>query len=354
MDYFLFFSLLRDALWRTGKSFPLELSLYETEKLFLLAEKQAVSGLVVDALIRHDVKMPQEWVFEAVGLVEQIKQQNKIINNGIVNFIELMSRCDINYLIVKGQVVASYYVNPLLRQSGDVDFYCDSRSFPLAQITIQNEWGIKPERGNSDRHVHFDYQEVTYEGHFSLTSFYSKRCNVYWQKLLDSDSGSTINIDGHQTQTLSPTLHSLFVFIHLYSHLIALGVGLRQFCDLAVMLHFLRDEINMDAFHRHLEVLGLCKAYRACGSILVDYLGLPEDDIGFALNEDNRKYGRIIMDVVMYRGNMGHYNKRNGFRGWKHKLEATGIKLSHFMKFMLLAPRYSCGWLWYEVIRNIK
>ena len=57
---------------------------------------------------------------------------------------------------------------------------------------------------------------------------------------------------------------------------------------------------------------------------------------------------------MIYRGNMGHYNKRNGFRGWKHKLEALGIKVSHFIKFMPLAPGYSRGWLWHEISRQAK
>lgn len=55
----------------------------------------------------------------------------------------------------------------------------------------------------------------------------------------------------------------------------------------------------------------------------------------------------------MYRGNMRHYNKHNGFSGWKHKVESFGIKTSHFVKYMLLVPWYSCGWLWHELKRSI-
>lgn len=351
----IFFDLLRDSLWRNDTVFQLkELSNDEIAQVLLIAEKHAVSGLIIDSLFRHDVRMPQQWVFEAVGVLEQIKQQSRCINDGAVNLELLMSKAGISYTIVKGQVVASKYPDPLLRQSGDVDYYCDANNFSLSQEIIKKNWGIAPEREASDLHVHFDYKDVTYEGHFSLTSLYNKKRNRYWQRLLNNDGGDVVDIDGHHIKTLSPTLHTLYIFIHLYSHLLSLGIGLRQFCDLAVMLHYCKEIIDLGELCKHLREFGLERAYRACGSILVDQLGLPLENLGYPLTNSDRKYGEKIMEVVMYRGNMGHYNKRNGFSGWKHKVEALGIKISHFMKFMPLAPGYSRGWLWHEVTRQAK
>ena len=100
-------------------------------------------------------------------------------------------------------------------------------------------------------------------------------------------------------------------------------------------------------------MLGMKKAYRACGSILIDYLGLPKQELGYEVTEYDRRYARKILSVVFYRGNMGHYNKKNGFHGWPHKVEAAAIKISHFMKFMPLAPRYSFHLLWHVFRRNI-
>ncbi len=352
-----FFDLLRDALWRNDSDifFQLkELSDDELPHILALAEKQAVSGLIIDSLFRHDIRMPQQWVFEGVGILEQIKQQNRIINNGAANLETLMSEDGINYVIVKGQIVASRYPDPLLRQSGDIDYYCDERNFPLAQKAIQKKWGIKSEREKSELHVHYEYHGVTYEGHFSLASLYNKKKNTYWQRLLDNDRGTVVDIESHKIKTLSPTLHALYIFIHLYSHLLALGVGLRQFCDLAVILHNCKEHIDISELRNHLYELGLERAYKACGSILVDQLGLPQQDLGYVLTDSDRNYGKKILDVVMYRGNMGHHNKLGGFTGWKHKIESLGIKLSHFVKFWPLAPRYTCGWLHHEIIRQTK
>lgn len=59
------------------------------------------------------------------------------------------------------------------------------------------------------------------------------------------------------------------------------GVGLRQFCDMAVMLHYAKGDIDMCALRADLQTLGMEKAWRACGSILVDYLALPEEELGY-------------------------------------------------------------------------
>ena len=161
-------------------------------------------------------------------------------------------------------------------------------------------------------------------------------------------------MDGVKVSVLAPTVHSLYIFLHLYHHLLELGVGLRQFCDWAVILHACKGEIDHEAIKKHLEVLGMVRAYKACGTILVDHLGLPQNEFTYDLDKSDRIFAQRILDVVEYRGNMGHYNLKGGNSGLWHNLEATGIKLVHFIKFMPLAPSFSCGWLSAELIRKIS
>ena len=167
------------------------------------------------------------------------------------------------------------------------------------------------------------------------------------------DKKTYVAVAGTEIPTLSPTLHTLYVFLHLYHHLLELGIGLRQFCDWAVMLHDCKENIDQEQLRQHLGMLGMLKAYRACGCILTEYLGLPEEELGCRLSRSDKWYGRMILDVVLYRGNMGHYNKLSGFSGWRHNIEATGIKVVHFLKFMPLAPSYSFRWLGHELWRKV-
>ena len=349
----LVFTLLRNALWKSDEELPSELSEQKAIRLFAVAEQQAVSGLVMDALISNNVYMPRPLVFGAIGLLEQIKQQNRIINEGAVALEGLLSSNGVNYVLVKGPAVASFYPEPLARQSGDIDYYCDDQCYKKSLELVQSQWKVRPEREGAEKHCHYDYHDVTYEGHFKLVDLFGTERNEYFQKLIDSADTASIKIGGAQIKTIPITIHVLYIFLHLYNHLMKLGVGLRQFCDLAVMLHYCREFIDVDALRGHLRILGMDRAYRACGSILVEKLGLPAEDLCCSLSSSDRKYGQKILDVVMYRGNMGHYNKRSGFSGWKHKVESLGIKVSHFVKFVPLAPGYTCGWLWHEVRRNL-
>ena len=351
----LFFALLRDALWHGEEDLPKELSSETVAVLFSIAEKQTVSGLLVDALTRNNIKMHVDWVLDALGLLEQIKKQSIAVNKGVRDLHLLLSASGVNYIVVKGQAVASYYPNPLLRQSGDIDYYCSKEYFPQSQEVISRAWMVNTDPENNVKHCRFDYNDVVYEGHFQLLELYDKKSRTYWQRLLDRDEGGLVMIDGVAIKTLSPTLHVLYIFLHLYNHLINLGVGLRQFCDMAVMMRYAKGQIDMDALRDHLHALGMEKAYRACCCILVDYLGLSEEELGYVFSGTDHRYGEKILDVVLFRGNMGHYEgktKRYEKR-WKWKMKAVGIKFSHFMKFLPLAPSYTCGWLWHEVRRNI-
>ena len=119
------------------------------------------------------------------------------------------------------------------------------------------------------------------------------------------------------------------------------------------MLHYAKDQIDRDALRRHLQALEMVKAYKACGVILVDHLGLSQNELGYLLSDSDRRYGKRSLDIVLFRGNMGHYNKLGGFSGWMHKAESTVIKLSHFAKFAPINPSHAWGWLWHEIKRNL-
>jgi len=98
---------------------------------------------------------------------------------------------------------------------------------------------------------------------------------------------------------------------------------------------------------------GMEKAYKACVVVLVRDFGLPADGFTYELTDSDVHYADRILDVVFYRGNIGHYNRRNGFHGWRHKLESTAIKLSHFLKFYSFTPTFMRAWAWNVVKRSL-
>ena len=347
----IFFALLRKALW--GQPLVAPLAVEALPSLLKQADRQAVVALPFDAVCQSEVKLPTEIVLNYMSLLHQVERENKQLNTAVKALDGLFSQNGVDYRVVKGQMVAAIYPKPLLRQSGDVDFYCDAENFEKAKEIFRKKTNVKFEAVNSDYHLHFEHRGVVFEMHFALAVFYDKQRIRYWEQLMAEDKCGTVQIDGQDVKTLSPMLHVLYIFLHLYHHLMELGIGVRQFCDLAVMLKAQSATIDKQALNHHLHEFGMEKAYRACGSILVNYLGLPEQDFSYRITDKDRRYGEKILHVVFHRGNMGKYNKKFGFSGWRHNVEATFIKISHFVKFVPLAPSYSRSWIVHELRKKI-
>ena len=337
------------------KQLSRQLSLEEWRKVYKQASKQTVIGIVFQGIQKLPKEQwpPQSILFEWIGQTEQIRQQNRKVNAVLKELTSLFNANNIRYFIVKGQIIGSYYSDPLLRQAGDIDYYVEEQNFERARLLIEREWGVTFEGTEGHHHIEFEYKDVLFEQHQTLIKLYDKEKNEYWERLMKESYG-VMEIEGVPVSVLSPTLHSLYIFLHLYHHLLELGVGLRQFCDWAAILHACKNEIDHQAIRKHLELLGIERAYRACGCLLIDYLGLPKVDFTYELVSSDKRYAKSILDVVMYRGNMGHYNLKGGYQGLWHNLEATGIKITHFLKFMPLAPAFSWNWLLAELKRKIS
>ena len=336
------FRFLRAALWNTPIETNADASLLA--EVLKEAEKQTVAPLVFKAMEQAKCQLPRQVVLRQMTLRQQTILQNRKINLKLGALAELMQQSQTDYVVVKGQVLAACYPHPELRQSGDIDFYCDEANFDRGLKCLMKQWEINDAHWDAEV-LEFHHEGILLEMHHTLAHFYNKRKDAYWKQLLKDIPAAQITIGNQPVNTLNPTLHSLYVWIHLYHHLLELGVGLRQFCDWAMILHHCKDEIDHEALKKHLQVLGLEKAYKASGSVLVNYLGLPADEFTYPLTAQDSRYAPKILDVVFYRGNMGKYNKRNGFQGWKHQVESFGIKSAHFLKFYPLAPRYMRDWM---------
>ena len=351
----LFLKLVRRALWQTPEQLPAQLSPAMFANLMRGAREQSLMGLVADSLLHSGITLSDEQQLQLTVMTMKVRRCNAEVNKGLRLLKDTLDAQHIPFIVVKGQVAAAAYPDPSLRQAGDIDYYCSADVFPQACQAVSAAWGIdmQPPAGDNWMHIHFDHSGIVYEAHRRLVSFYGKKTDRYWQQLVDWDGGDVVTIGDMQVPTLSPELHAVYVFLHLYSHLMGLGVGLRQMCDLSVLLHQHHAHIDTAHMLSTLRTLGMERAYRAVGAILADYLGLSTGDLGFCPSATDRRYARRIFAIVRYRGNMGAYNKKSGFSGWRHNVEAAAIKLSHFAKFFPLAPAFSCRWIAYELTKKL-
>lgn len=334
----LFLKLLRSALW--GDESVRSIAAKQFMQIMTLANEQTVVGLVFDVLKNVQIdgmndKMP---IYEAIGKTERIKQQNIVLNKELVWFVNKCQDAGIECLVVKGQILAALYTKPELRQSGDIDYLLPAdldynlnlnRVFPNAGIP-----GKLPEKEFA-----FSHNGVTYELHCRLMDFGCKKHQQLWTEFEKSEWEKKYysKISGIEVRTLSPTANAAYLFVHLYFHLIREGVSLRQFCDWAVFLHVYNNQIDRQELTDFMLRLDMVNGYKAFGSILVDELGLPEDEFPMKITEADRRWKEKILYDVFKGGNFGKQNHQaKSAMGYKY--ETLWLAIRNSIRYYKLAP----------------
>lgn len=329
--------LVRYSLW--GEKIKNTIAPSQLKSIIRLSEEQTLQGVIINALLHCDLIKEKELVLRNYGCLLGIQKRNDVINNEIERINSFLKEEGIAYLMVKGQVAAQWYPNPLIRIPGDVDFLVRKVDVPDIERLLVKKFGIQPKVDVFLKHSEFVINGVMYEMHYDLIQFYSKRNRKYWDSLMKNEIPVNVKIADNQIPTLSPTTNTLYIFIHLFIHLIESGISLRQMCDWMMCIHANHNRIDYQLLSKHLKCLGLTNAYLSAGAILVDSLGLPQKEFGFIFSKSHRKKGRKILNDMITMGNFGKNKIVIYHNGFWHSIQ-TGIRIANqSLKFINLAPR---------------
>ena len=336
-NYSHIFPLIRNSLWNTSENLQADA---DWDSIFQTAREQALIGVVfagAESVMQGCA--PRKVILQWFSKAEKIKQKNILANEELSRFVREMEVGEVDYKVVKGQVAASCYPAPLLRTSGDIDFWVSEASSAACRDVFVDTLKAKPEWDGSEKHTAYKLNGILYEQHSRLTTFSATSRQNYFDKIVEQDKGMYVKVGEMQVATLSPTLNALYIFIHLFQHLIHSGVGLRQMCDWMMWLHKYQDEIDRDELEKHLRMLALLKPYRVLGAILVDDLGLPETEFPFDITKKDRKRSRKVLRDIMELGNFGHNKENIKKLGFLHSLQ-TGVRMcKQGAKYVDLAPQ---------------
>lgn len=135
----LFFALIRAGLWEDTMAHDSRFTVPDFEQVdwnevCRLAEEQSSVGVVlagIDWFKVHDTQftVPQEVLFQWIGEVQMLEQQNIAMNQFIGRLVGKMRDADIYTLLVKGQGIAQCYKRPLWRCCGDVDLFLNNDNY---------------------------------------------------------------------------------------------------------------------------------------------------------------------------------------------------------------------------------
>lgn len=344
------FALLRSALWGRDEAVK-PMTDDVANNVLVEAARQAVLGMAAQMVLDRGL-LSQKMSVVATQLVDKIRSRNEEVSLGIAHLSQFMKKRELPFVVVKGQVVAQGYSSPLLRQSGDVDFYCTPAVFPFAVAAFEKILQRPLVPDESEKHVEFVIEGVIYELHSSLSEFAYSGNQAYFNQIIEEDvarGGESVELTyrlpktGEErtliVPTLSVTMNALYLFVHIFYHLVTSGVGLRQMADWTMFLHRHQGAIDRQQLETWLQGLGLRKAYTAMGSVLVDVMGLPEEEFPLSLTPQDHRRGRRVLRNILRMGNFGKFARRTKKTGLLHSLETGWISLRQCALFFPLAPK---------------
>lgn len=161
-------------------------------------------------------------------------RSHALLNRTLVELIDRFRQHGIYPVLLKGQGVASNYIEPTLRICGDIDLYIGKQDYDRA-CRLAKSWIINTDNEHgeeSEKHYHFKYGVVTVELHrlaeqLSLP-WQNARFQVWTQKHLHGAHLRSIVIEATVISLPPVNFDALYIFEHVWHHLID-GMGLG--CD---------------------------------------------------------------------------------------------------------------------------
>ena len=344
------FSLIRSALWQKPVDKHFDMTPWEYKAVMEDADKQCVMGLITDCLRSNNIGLKKPCTIHLVRLQNSLSAGNKKINANLFALCQLMKDNNITNIVVKGQTIGALYPKPLLRTIGDIDFYIPAKQFQKAQRLIEKAWNVETENGESKMHVSFKYNDTEFEMHRFLREFPNKKMQKAFNQLMDSYPPYPVEVEGQEVPTLMPTMNVFYTFLHLYHHFIKMGVALRQLCDLTMLLHHHRDDIDRKLLSKILDDFGFTKAFRSIGTILIEKLGLPQEEFPLPINDTDKKYGEKALKLILKHGNWGQFERSSHDRqSFKYMFERAFSRISNQLLFHRLSPKYNRSLLFSEL-----
>lgn len=344
-----FFELLRAGLWGT----PVE-SKFTRQMLgryVRVALSQAVLGVVADVIISDE---------SLAGVLDtaEIKPLRRFVmsnlstsrtwNITLQKIVQELRSEGIDPYVLKGQGIAQYYPNPDLRQCGDIDLYVGQKDYERTCEIVGAMAAAEDHEYDEEilKHFHTRIGNVPVEIHRYTDVYYQKRLNRIYQEISDEGLCAEpvmVDIAGFKIMTPPVDFNVFYIFNHLWHHFIADGVGLRQICDWAMLLHKYHRQINLDHLQGMLEKMGLMKQWKVFGNIAVDVVGLPKDEFPF-YDTSYVKLTEKVYRLVMLEGNFGQANLKDENRPSGYlagKLHSLTFRLKRNFRVLALFPKDS-------------
>lgn len=135
-----FLALVRSGLWNTPADPALfnGMSAADWGEVYHFARTQALLAITFDGMLSlpSEVRPPRPLYLQWAAQVARIEQSNIRLNAELPEIFMPYREAGLHPVLLKGQGIATYYINPLHRQCGDIDVYIGKEGQPIANSIL--------------------------------------------------------------------------------------------------------------------------------------------------------------------------------------------------------------------------
>lgn len=320
-------TLLRIGLW--GKSenltnFPLSESLWLD--IYNASSQHTIEGIVFDAIqhLPKEFHPPKAILLKWIVKVDLVERHNIHVAKVTNELITFFNKNNLFPTLLKGQALASCYINPLRRLSGDIDLYFHSKNEYNQATELLRERNVQvvDTPGFSNNYI---WRGVVIEHHQRMFDIHNPLCYSYLDKLQKKPVSQEIYKNLPNNLALpAPIVMQVQVNAHILKHLLSFGIGLRQLCDSARFAYKYHQYIDGQEMKTIYKNLGILKWVELLNDILVRHLGLPSNYLPFE-NEKNINADWMMEDILVT-GNFGFHDTKNITENENKEIMRTNVK----------------------------
>lgn len=259
-----------------------------------------ISSLIYSGISKQYIKNIDEEILEkwkketfmsGIYQINHIKQVSKVF--------EVLNKNNIQLVALKGLVVRDLYPRSELRTMGDADILIRKEDFEKVN-NILIDMGYK-EEGKNAFHVEYGNGNSHIEVHWTLANEQMFNGIVEfkeetWNRAVDVEIGC-INVLSMCDEDLL-----LYSCIHMAKHLINSGFGIRQICDVLLIVEKRGEYIDWNSFIDRAKRSGVYKftmsIFAICNKLF--NMEIPKELIGFV--DINNSYIDELIDAIWENG----------------------------------------------------
>ena len=240
-----------------------DLTKEQWEDVYYYTCRHNVTALVFDAVdnlgFRPKNYKRALWVMKVDAIEKHYDKTVEVVDE----FRELLSKHNIQMMLIKGLGICRFYPNPRHRTMSDIDIYLYGDHDKAVKI-LEEELGIKTSCRVKDHHSKMNYKGLLIENHYDFIDTNTYKDTVESEKLLKE-----LAAKGNE-----PLLHLLFNVYHLASHFAGEVISLRHLLDWYFLWQEYADKVDIDEFYKIVDKAGKRRFCNGLNGVIIRFFGL--------------------------------------------------------------------------------